>query len=119
MTYSRDQSAPFSILKISINSSIKLFFYSFTDVDFCDVEEVGGQFKVGETFQVEGEDECTCLPSGELECVPLCDEIGMPDVREDCRVEYDEGSCDYSIVCPVAGGKVRKLCLFYPCTTQP
>lgn len=60
---------------------------------------------VGEQFIHDCEDNCTCLPTGQFNCTPLCAETGVPEVEDGCHVTSGDTCCEYRIVCPVGGGK--------------
>ncbi|XP_050405997.1 cysteine-rich motor neuron 1 protein [Patella vulgata] len=63
------------------------------DVEYC--EHVGKKYEVGEVFNHNNEDRCTCLNTGELVCTSLCPNISnqaceiLPG-RFDCL----EGDCE-------------------------
>ncbi|KAH9496120.1 hypothetical protein Btru_012108 [Bulinus truncatus] len=68
---------------------------------FC--EHLSTHYAVGQQFVHECEDNCTCLPTGELQCQPVCPgALGIPQAPEE-GCEYERGSdcCTYVKRCPV------------------
>lgn len=60
-------------------------------------------YEVGEHVVNHCEENCTCLASGEFECVPLCELQGVPDIEEGCQIIPGENCCDFKVSCIVGG----------------
>ena len=62
-------------------------------------------YEVGQQVINDCEESCTCLPTGEFKCSPVCEMHGVPDVEEGCHVIPGESCCDFKVSCSVGGGK--------------
>ncbi|GFS22226.1 connective tissue growth factor [Elysia marginata] len=69
--------------------------------EFC--IHMGEYFNVGQHVINDCEEKCTCLPTGEFECYPLCEMQGVPEVEEGCHIIPGENCCDFKVSCTVGG----------------
>ncbi|GFN87022.1 connective tissue growth factor [Plakobranchus ocellatus] len=84
--------------------------------EFCKYE--GGDYPVGEYVVTDCEENCTCLGTGEFQCLPLCLLQGLPEVEEGCHVIQGENCCDFQTVCPVGGEPCNVGGVIYPHASQ-